>query len=113
MRKSVAILLTTAALAAAATAANAQSRPTAPVAGNIFDRSNTAHGTPSSYPFVNYTRERELSDQRLRVAAGLVRAGRCDAAARLAQRQSDDVLASKLAQVCAAPSASGTSRQPI
>lgn len=46
------------------------------------------------------TSEFNRREDRARIAAGLIRDGRCDAAARLAERQHDKRMLSRINEVC-------------
>ena len=115
MRKT--ILAAALALAAASTA-NAQSSPVAGPANTLFTDNLSANGLMGdqhvmNVPQVNYTEEARLREVRARAAAGLIRAGRCDAALRLAAHQRDDAMVKRIGEVCAAEPAALAPSRPL
>jgi hypothetical protein len=103
MRK---ILIASILALAAASAAHAQTAPGGPAANTVFVDDITAGGYSGqqhtlNVPQINYTEQARLREVRARVAAGMIRAGRCDAAARLAETQRDDAMVKRIGEVCA------------
>ncbi|HQR89329.1 MAG: hypothetical protein B7Y81_15220 [Caulobacter sp. 32-67-35] len=62
---------------------------------------------PSLDPAFRPSRDVRHREHRARIAAGLIRNGRCDAAARLAMRQGDKPMLSRISEVCRTEKASG------
>lgn len=64
---------------------------------------------PSLDPAFRPSKDVRHREHRARIAAGLIRNGRCDAAARLAMRQGDKPMLSRISEVCRTEKASGAS----
>jgi len=100
-------ILIVVALVLAASAAQAQTAPGGPPANTVFVDGITAGGYSAqqhtlNVPQINYTEEARLRQARARVAAGMIRAGRCNEAARLASHQRDDAMVKRIGEVCSA-----------
>lgn len=64
---------------------------------------------PSLDPAFRPSRDVRHREHRARIAAGLIRNGHCDAAARLAKRQGDRPMVVRISEVCGTEKASGAS----
>lgn len=64
---------------------------------------------PSLDPAFRPSRDERHREHRARIAAGLIRDGHCDAAVRLAKRQGDQPMLSRINEVCRTEKASGAS----
>lgn len=55
---------------------------------------------PSLYPAFKPSKDFRHREHRARIAAGLIRDGHCDAAARLARHQGDKLMLSRINEIC-------------